>query len=147
MLNITIYRNNKTNLIGSITRSNEETKRVTLTFEDGSEKELAISTLKDKRSYTPITDEGYQAMVVKETTKAVKAKKKGPKAKAKAVKENAKKQAKPRITISYNGQEHTPTEWGKILNLNPRYIRKQLRNGKAPEEIFGSKEGKNEQEK
>lgn len=137
-----MYKNNKTNMIGTITRSSEETKRVTLTFEDGTEKEMALSTLKDKRYYTPITEEEYNKSIVKEVTKVVR--NKGPKAKAKAVKKATQKKAKapkevkvPRIMVTYNGKTQSPKEWEKETGIKATAIRKALRSGKSPEEIFG----------
>lgn len=133
-----MYKNNKTNQIGTITRSSEETKRVTLTFEDGTEKEMALSTLKDKRYYTPIPEEEYNKSIVKEVTKAVR--NKGPKAVKKATQKKAKapKEVKvPRIMVTYNGKTQSPKEWEKETGIKATAIRKALRSGKSPKEIFG----------
>lgn len=53
--------------------------------------------------------------------------------------EESPKGTKARINITYRGETKTPFEWGRLLGLNPKYIRSQLRKGKTPEEIFKEK--------
>lgn len=127
----TMVKNNKTNTTGTIINYNEETKKATVKFQDGTEKELSIKTLKDKRLYT---------LTEVEEVKPVKTKK------AKAVKETTNKSKKTRErktdrtnkkwAITYKGKTKTPAEWAKEFNLSASYIRNSIRKGKTPEEVF-----------
>ena len=58
--------------------------------------------------------------------------------KATQKKAKAPKEVKlPRVQVTYNGKTQSPKEWEKETGIKATAIRKALRSGKSPEEIFG----------
>ena len=136
--------------VAKVIEVNEKSKQAIVEFEDGSNKAYSFPTLKDKRRFTileeELSNEDYEAAVRLEVSDMEKeltdeeyaeiGKEIADQAKAKA---KGVSGSKGRISITYRGQTKTPFEWGRLLGLDPKYIRAQLRKGKKPEEIFKEK--------
>lgn len=126
----------------------DKSKQCIVKLEDGRTKAYSSATLKDKRRFTlvaeELSDEDYAA-IGKEIAEQAKAKAEAPELVPMPGSEklaDLKKETsgtKARISITYRGQTKTPFEWGRLLGLDPKYIRAQLRKGKTPEEIFKEK--------
>ena len=134
---------------------NEKTKTVLVELPDGKTRSYSPTTLKDKRRFIPVeSDEELVAEVMKqkeelgiEVPKITEApeiveEKLVPMPGAEKLADLKKKEkgtGTSRILIEYRGSKKTPIEWGRLLGLDPKYIRAQLRKGKTPEEIFKEK--------
>lgn len=109
-----------------------EDNKVMVKLASGEVSRYSMASLKDKRNFVIVEEEPTPAPVEEPE--------KEPEIEAEVETEKAKESGKKsRINITYRGETKTPFEWGRLLGLNPKYIRSQLRKGKTPEEIFKEK--------
>lgn len=127
----------------------DKSKQCIVEFEDGRTRAYSSVTLKDKRRFIPVeSDDELIAEIDRqrkelgiEVPKITEAPELVPMPGAEKLGELKKETSgtKARISITYRGETKTPFEWGRLLGLDPKYIRAQLRKGKTPEEIFKEK--------
>jgi len=141
-----VMANNKGELFTIIQVDDKAKTAILKSEETGFTRNYSFPTLKDKRRFTfiqspeevapimdldnPISEQEAEEFGMVTGEEALE--------QAVTVPEEAGEEShKSRITITYKGVTKSPKEWGEEFNLNPKYIRLQLRKGKSPEEIFG----------
>ncbi len=130
---------------GTIIKVDGVRKTAIIEFDDETNDIYSWSTFKDKRKFIPV-DETPEPEVSSEIVEEVPEERHlvpmpGAERLADLKKEYSKeeKSRKPRITITYNGEEKTPKEWATQFGMDAKKIRLELRRGKTPEEIFSGK--------
>ena len=116
----------------TVIKVDEKRKTAIVEYEDKSNNIYSWSTLKDKRTFLPVEEVPEEKHLVTMP---------GAEKLADLKKEYSKeeKSRKPRITITFNGEEKTPKEWATKFGMDAKKIRLELRKGKTPEEIFNGK--------
>lgn len=154
MANITInttLKEVKSGNTATVTTIDEKCKTAIITYPDGTTKAYSITTLKDKRRFevvevveeveplidldNPVTEEEAEELGMITGEEALEQAVIDPEPK----KQKVETGRKSRITITYNGESKTPSEWAEQFGMDAKRIRLALRKGKTPEEIFHGK--------
>lgn len=129
---------NKEDLV-KIVQVDDKCKTAIVELPDGATKAYSFATLKDKRRFTEVGS--VEEPVIEEVEVNPEEPELVPMPGAEKPEELKKEVSgrKPRITITFNGETKTPSEFAEQFNMDPKYIRSQLRKGKTPEDIFGGR--------
>lgn len=128
-----------------IVQVDDKCKTAIVELPDGATKAYSFTTLKDKRRFTGIGEDDQYIADITEPEEEVEVNPEEPElvpmpgAEKLEELKNEVSGRKPRITITFNGETKTPSEFAEQFNMDPKYIRSQLRKGKTPEDIFGGK--------